>query len=159
MIEELLKNPEGVTAKAFNNPPLFGVDIHNTRPWRAAEIPAANGHASAAAIANIYGKLAAGELLSQATLDEARSCQVEGPDEVLPLTTKIALGFMLAPDNEPCGPNPRAFNHAGAGGSLGYCDPEANLSLGYVMNNMHMGAWLVDPRARALVDATYTAIS
>ena len=32
---------------------------------------------------------------------------------------------------------------------------DARLALGYTMNNMHMGAWLVDPRARALVDATY----
>jgi len=155
MLQELLTHPQGMTAKAFNNPPLFGNDVHNTREWRAAEIPAANGHASAAGIATIYGKLASGELLSAPVLEEARSCQAEGEDAVLPLVTKIACGFMLAPDNEPCGPNPRAFNHAGAGGSLGYCDPEARLGLGYVMNNMHMGAWLVDPRARALVDAAY----
>lgn len=156
LLQELLQNPDGVTAKAFNNPPLFGQDVHNTREWRAAEIPAANGHASAAGIATIYGRLAAGDLISRETLDAARACQAEGEDAVLQLVTKIACGFMLAPDDEPCGPNPRAFNHAGAGGSLGYCDPEAGLGLGYVINNMHMGAWLVDPRARALVDAAYT---
>jgi len=26
------------------------------------------------------------------------------------------------------------------------------------MNNMHMGAWLIDPRARALVDAVYEGL-
>lgn len=158
MFEEILKNPEGMTARAFNNPPLLGTEVHNTREWRAAEIPAANGHASAAGIATIYGKLAVGELLSQAVLEEARTCQAEGEDAILPLVTKVACGFMLAPASEPCGPNPKAFNHAGAGGSLGYCDPEAKIGLGYVMNNMHSGLWLVDPRARNLVDAVYESL-
>ncbi len=60
--------------------------------------------------------------------------------------------------HEPCGPNDRAFNHAGAGGSLGYCDPEARIGFGYVMNHMHMGLWLVDPRARALVSAVHESL-
>ncbi|MFP6606918.1 MAG: serine hydrolase domain-containing protein [Myxococcota bacterium] len=158
LFEELLANPESMTARAFNNPPLLGTELPNTREWRAAEIPAANGHASAAGIATIYGKLAAGDLLSQAVLEEARTCQAEGEDAILPLVTKIACGFMLAPANEPCGPNAKAFNHAGAGGSLGYCDPEAKIGLGYVMNNMHSGLWLVDPRARNLVEAVYAGL-
>jgi CubicO group peptidase (beta-lactamase class C family) len=158
LFADVLANPEGMTALAFNNPPLLGTDIQNTRAWRAAEIPAANGHATAAGIATIYGALAQGKLLSSEVLEGARACQVEGPDAVLPLTTKIACGFMLSPSNEPCGPNPKAFNHAGAGGSLGYCDPEAMIGLGYVMNNMHTGAWLVDPRARHLVDAVYASL-
>jgi CubicO group peptidase (beta-lactamase class C family) len=155
LFAEVLADPDGMVAKAFNNPPLLLSNVHNTRSWRAAEIPAANGHATAAGIAKIYGRLASGELLSAATLDAARECQAEGEDAVLPLVTKVACGWMLAPENEPCGPNPRAFNHGGAGGSLGYCDPEAKLGLGYVMNNMHTGVWLVDPTARALVAAAY----
>jgi len=158
MFEAILKDPESMTARAFNNPPLLGTGVLNTREWRAAEIPAANGHASAAGIATIYGKLAAGKILSRAVLEEARTCQAEGEDAVLPLVTKVACGFMLAPANEPCGPNPKAFNHGGAGGSLGYCDPEAKIGLGYVMNNMHTGLWLVDPRARNLVDAVYASL-
>jgi CubicO group peptidase (beta-lactamase class C family) len=158
LFAEVLANPEGMTARAFNNPGIIGTDVHNTRAWRAAEIPAANGHASAAGIATIYGELARGNLLSKKALDDARACQVEGEDAILMLVTKIACGFMLAPDNEPCGPNPNAFNHAGAGGSLGYCDPEARIGFGYVMNNMHTGAWLVDPRARNLVDAVYASL-
>jgi CubicO group peptidase (beta-lactamase class C family) len=158
LFEEVLKNPDGMTARTFNNPPIIGTDIHNSRAWRAAEIPAANGHASAAALATIYGELARGSLLSESVLEDARACQAEGEDAILTLVTKIACGFMLAPDNEPCGPNPKAFNHAGAGGSLGYCDPEAKIGLGYVMNNMHTGSWLVDPRARDLVDAVYASL-
>ncbi len=156
-MEEILANPEGMTAKAFSNPPVLG-DAPRSIAWRRAEIPAANGHSSAAALASIYGAVATGDVLSPAALERAREVQVEGKDAVLPMITKIALGFMLAPENEPCGPNPRAFNHAGAGGSLGYCDPDARIGFGYVMNNMHMGAWLVDPRARRLVDAVYESL-
>jgi len=166
LLADILNDPTGMTAKAFNNPPILG-NVAMSREWRAAEIPAANGHASAAGIATIYGALAndgqlAGrervELLSPNAIDQARTEQASGPDAVLPLATRMAQGFMLAPPEEPCGPNDRAFNHAGAGGSLGYCDPEARMGIGYVMNYMHFGPWLVDPRARALVDAAHGAL-
>ena len=88
----------------------------------------------------------------------SRAWQAEGEDAILPLITKDAWGFMLVPDNEPCVPNLKAFNYAGAGGSLGYCDPEAKIGIGCVMNNMHTGAWPVDPRVRNLVDAVYAGL-
>jgi len=159
---EMFANPEGMTGRAFMNPPLLG-DVPMSRAWRGAEIPAANGHASAAGIATVYGAVAqgahaGGRVLSPEGIERARTEAVYGPDRVLGLTTRIASGFMLAPRDEPCGPNDRAFNHAGAGGSLGFCDPDARIGLGYAMNCMHMGAWLVDPRARALVDAVYASL-
>ena len=162
LMAEMLRDPQGMTGRAFMNPPLLG-DVPMSRAWRAAEIPAANGHASAAAIATIYGAVArcaqdGVQVLSPESVERAREEHACGPDEVLFLTTRIASGFMLAPSTEPCGPNDRAFNHAGAGGSLGFCDPEQLLGIGYVMNHMHMGAWLVDPRARALVDAVYACL-
>jgi CubicO group peptidase (beta-lactamase class C family) len=156
-MDEILQNPEGMTARAFNNPPILGAE--GTRAWRAAEIPAANGHASAASIGTIYGGVANGDgILTPEGIERAREQQVYGKDAVLPMVTRIANGFMLAPDEEPCGPNRQAFNHAGAGGSLGFCDPDNGIGLGYTMNLMHMGAWLVDPRARALVDAVYEGL-
>ena len=50
------------------------------------------------------------------------------------------------------------FGHGGAGGSLGLADPEAGFGFGYVMNLMHTGLWLVDPRPRALLAALYEAL-
>lgn len=162
VLMEAMRDPQSLQGRTFMNPPLLG-DVPMSRAWRAAEIPAANGHASAAAIATIYGAVASGAgvggpVLSREAIERARTEHAHGPDNVLQLTTRIASGFMLAPAEEPCGPNDRAFNHAGAGGSLGFCDPDASLGLGYTMNNMHMGAWLVDPRARALVDAVYACL-
>jgi len=44
----------------------------------------------------------------------------------------------------------------GAGGSLGFCDPEPGLAFGYVMNQM--GPRWQNPRTRALVDAVYACL-
>jgi len=55
------------------------------------------------------------------------------------------------------GPNARSFGHPGAGGSLGFADPEAKIGFGYTMNKM--GPYiLIDPRARALIDALYASL-
>jgi len=120
--------------------------------------------ASAFALARIYAALANGgqldgvRLLGRDAIDNARIVQSDGQDAVLPLVTRFGLGFMLPPDNEPLGPNPRVFGHGGAGGSLGLADPEAGIGFGYVMNCMHTGLWLVDPRPRALLSALYSSL-
>jgi CubicO group peptidase (beta-lactamase class C family) len=163
LLEIAAADPEGLVAKVFGNPPIFALSP-NSREWRAAELPAANGHTTAHALARIYGALGNGgelegvRLIGRDAIEAARVEQAYGQDLVLPLVTRIALGFMLGPANEPLGPNPRAFGHAGAGGSLGMADPEAKLGFGYVMNRMHTGVWLVDPRPHALLDALYSCL-
>jgi CubicO group peptidase (beta-lactamase class C family) len=162
LLAEILGNPESLMAKAFANPPLIG--MQNERAWRAAEIPAANGHTNAHSLARIYAALANGgetqgvRLLSNEAIERARVEQVNGKDEVLPLDTRLALGFFLPTANEPLGPNDRVFGHGGAGGSYSQADPENRMSFGYVMNLMHQGAWLVDPRPRRLLAAAYDCL-
>ena len=48
----------------------------------------------------------------------------------------------------------QAFGHAGAGGSLGFAEPELGLSFGYVMNQMGPGI-LLNERSQTLVDTLY----
>jgi len=157
----IAENPESLIAKAFANPPVASA---NSRAWRAAEIPGANGHSNAHSLARIYAPLANGgeafgvRLLSNAAIERARTQQVDGKDEVLPLPTRIALGFFMPSASEPLGPNPRAFGHGGMGGSYSHADPENRLSFGYAMNLMHTGAWLVDPRPRRLLAAAYASL-
>src|SRR5262245_56893775 len=55
--QELLSNPQSMGARAFLNPPRPPQGM-NTRAWRAAEIPASNGYASASGVARIYAALA-----------------------------------------------------------------------------------------------------
>jgi CubicO group peptidase (beta-lactamase class C family) len=50
-----------------------------------------------------------------------------------------------------------AFGHVGAGGSIGFADPDCRMSLGYAMNQMGQGILLND-RGQGLVDAAYRAL-
>ena len=160
MFAQALQNPESMLAKVVLNPPL-PPDVANTREWRGAEIPSANGHTNARALARMYGVLACGgssdgfRLLSKSAIDRAITEQVDGPDAVMPLHTRIALGFFLSTPTERLGPNRRAFGHGGMGGSMGFADPDARIGFGYVMNELHLGVWLIDPRVVRLIDALY----
>ena len=59
------------------------------------------------------------------------------------LQTRFGLGFMLGSKDISMGPAEGAFGHGGAGGSLGFGDPDNHVSIGFVMNQMHPGitAW------------------
>jgi CubicO group peptidase (beta-lactamase class C family) len=157
-------NPESVTAKAFFNPPgAMKLGAVNSRAWRGAEIPAANGHATARALARLYGALSCGGAIDGVRILEADAitrCHTEesdGRDEVLMISTRFSTGFMLSQPHDPMGPSARAFGHPGAGGSIGFADPDAHIGFGYTMNKM--GPYiLMDPRARALVDAMYASL-
>jgi CubicO group peptidase (beta-lactamase class C family) len=163
MLVQALADPDSLLAKVMLNP-MLPPDAVNTRDWRAAEIPAANGHTNARALARLYGALACGgrvdgvQLLSKEAIDRAIAVQVDGPDAVLPLHTTIGLGFFLSSPTERLGPNPRSFGHGGMGGSMGFADPDTGLGFGYVMNEMHLGLWLIDPRVVALIDAVYSCL-
>ena len=50
----------------------------------------------------------------------------------------------------------RSFGHTGAGGAVGFADPENGLGFGYVMNQMEAGV-LPGDRAVALVDSLYAS--
>jgi CubicO group peptidase (beta-lactamase class C family) len=161
---EAMKNPESVVAKAFMNPPLMGKPgLVNSREWRAAEIPAANGHGTARALARLYGALARGGELDGVRVmskDEVAKCSIEqsnGPDKVLTLNTRFSQGFMMSQPGAGLGPNAKSFGHPGAGGSLGYADPEAKIGFGYTMNKMQ-ASLLIDPRATALIEAVYASM-
>ncbi|MGW5614029.1 serine hydrolase domain-containing protein [Streptomyces sp. NPDC003877] len=150
---------------ALTNPPVDAAAA-NTPGWRAAEIPAANGHGTARAVAELYGVFAGRgsygdrRVLSPEAAERVREGQGSCRDLVLgasfPAETEAGLGLWLS-GNGSYGPNPRAFGHDGFGGSCGLADPEAGVSLGYVMNRM--GPHIADdPRKMALVGALYSAL-
>lgn len=151
---------------ALANPAVGACEANSAR-WRAAEIPAANGHGTARAVAALYGILAlrgtygSRQVLSAEAAERVREGQGRCVDLVLGAgfarETEVGLGLWLSGANGSYGPNPRAFGHDGFGGSCGLADPEAGVSLGYVMNRM--GPHIADdPRKTALVDAVYDAL-
>jgi CubicO group peptidase (beta-lactamase class C family) len=156
-------NPESLVGKVFGNP-MLGPGTVNTRPWRAAEVPAANGHGTARGLARIYGALATDgsldgvHVLSQAQIARANTEQAAGQDQVLnPIPTRFGLGFMMTQPMIPFGPNPRSFGHPGAGGSIAFADPDARLGFAYVMNQMQMGLG-GDARGFRLIGEVYEAL-
>jgi len=145
-------------SRAYLNPPgLSGLGTVNTRAWRAAEIPSANGHGTARSVARIYSALVGGGLLGPEMVSEATAQASYGPDFVLLRPSRFGLGFQLTQPERALGPNDQSFGHFGAGGSLGFADPEARLAFGYVMNRS--GPRWQNPRNRALIDAVYASIT
>jgi CubicO group peptidase (beta-lactamase class C family) len=147
-----------IARSALRNP-ATGPLVPNRRAWRAAELPAANGQASAQGLARLYAALAGDGTLNGARilspLGLARLKTPAAPpgrrDQFLGFTDCWAMGVML---NTPglYGPNPHAFGHSGWGGSFGCADPRTGVSIGYVCNQM--GPDLTnDPRAASLCAA------
>jgi CubicO group peptidase (beta-lactamase class C family) len=147
-------------ANAYANPAgLSGLGVVNTAAWRAAEVPSANAHATAAGVARVYAALAAGgavdgvRVVDSGALADAVTEQVYGEDLVLRRPSRFGLGFQLTQPERPLGAGPRAFGHFGAGGSVGLCDPDAGVAFGYVTSQM--GPRWQNPRNRALIDAVF----
>ncbi len=141
---------------AYANPPgLSGMGVVNSPEWRRAEIPSTNSHASAKGVARFYAGLLDG-VLSAETLAAQCEVQADGPDLVLGRPSRFGVGFQLPQPERPFGTGARAFGHFGAGGSLGFADPDARLAFGYVMGEM--GPRWQNPRNRALLAAVTASL-
>jgi CubicO group peptidase (beta-lactamase class C family) len=155
--------PEGgdispIAAMALQNP-IQDAEAPNARAWRAAQIPAANGQASARGLARLYAPLSLGgardgvQVLSQRGLAALYEPATSGgrQDLLMGFEDSWSMGMMRNPVNA-YGSGLRTFGHSGWGGSFGCADPDAELAIGYVCNQM--GSELIfDPRSMALVKA------
>jgi CubicO group peptidase (beta-lactamase class C family) len=141
----------------FNPPGYSSNGVVNSSEWRAAQVPSTNGHGTAIGLARLYAAIVEpGRLLSPALLAEATRVQSEGPCPVLGENVSFGLGFVPTSARRPLGTNPRSFGHFGTGGALGFGDPDARLSFGYVMNHV-VPRWQ-STRNRALIDAVYSVL-
>ena len=130
--------------------------------WREIEIPSTNGHGTALGVARLYEAYATGGLingarvLSQETFEALTKRRWIGEDLVLPFRIDWRTG-VIGNSNRFYGPNAEALGHSGMGGSMGFGDPAAGVSAGYVMNRQShhiMG----DPRPIKLIDALYACL-
>lgn len=140
---------------------LSDPDVWNTRALHAAEVPAANGIGDARSIARMYaaciGTVDGVRIISDDQLRRATTQLTTGPNQILlEMDIQFGLGFMLRSSLIQLG-GPRSFGHFGAGGSVGWADPDAELSFGYVMNRMDMGL-AGDARSYDLINACYASI-
>ena len=134
-----------------------------TRAWRAAEIPAANGHGNARSMARIHSVLACGgslgnvRLLSEKTLARVLEPQIEGNDLVLNMPMRFGMGYGLPGELMPL-PSTRVFFWAGWGGSLAIIDLDARMSVAYAMNRMSPEV-VGDMRGVGVLFAAYAALA
>ena len=131
---------------------------------RNLEVPSGGGVGTARGIAHAYGVFATGgrELgLRQETLDLLAAPAIPPTrgfyDECMKADgIQFSLGFMKSTAAWPFG-SARSFGSPGAGGSLGFADPEAGIGYAYVTSQM--GTELTgDPRDVALREALYSAL-
>lgn len=113
----------------------------NTRAVHAAEIPAANGIGTAAALAKIYAAtlqpIDGVQLLSAATRERARKTVTPAgeADACLVLPSTFGMGFMTTGFMSPY-LGEGCYGHPGAGGSVAFAAPEDEIAFAYVMNQM-----------------------
>ena len=114
--------------RALDNPPgSREPSVVNSAAWRAAEIPAINGHGTARGIAGLYAALLNEELLSPALLDEAITAHCSGVDAVMGQQTTWGLGFGVDPDG---------FGMGGLGGSWAGASTEGGYAFCFVTGTM-----------------------
>jgi CubicO group peptidase (beta-lactamase class C family) len=151
LMAQALGAPSGTlrSSRVWNDPALW-----------SAEIPAANGIGNARSVARMYaatvGEIDGVRLLSPETAAVLARSENQGRDKVLIFEIKFCRGFMaMRAMSKRFGE--KAFGHYGAGGSVGYADPEHELAFAYVMNRMEVGL-VGDQRSQSLIRAVNAAI-
>jgi len=148
---DLLAEGSTLYRLALDNPRgMLDLDVVNGRAWRAAEVPAVNGHGTARAVARFYAAMLAGgeldgvRLVTPETVAEAVRPQASGQDVLLGEEMIWGLGFAL--DTDGCG-------MGGIGGSLACADPDRGYAFAYLTTRMGDHA-----RSDAVLDALVAAL-
>lgn len=133
-----LKNYKSALVLANKQP----IDYYDKRTLQAI-IPAANGVASAQALATIYAMLANGgtwqgqTLIDDATFKQLSTPQTTGMDAVMPAKMNWRLGYhrrFSICQSEASNMSAQGFGHMGYNGSVAWCDPARQLSFTFIHN-------------------------
>jgi CubicO group peptidase (beta-lactamase class C family) len=125
------------------------------------EVPAGNGICTARSLARLYATLI-GEvdgkkrLLSPEITKMAATLNSSGRDRVMLTTTTFGLGFMVPGCLLSEGWGEGAFGHPGNGGSVGFADPNCNMSFGYTLKTVNPSSRY--PRVERLLKAVYDCL-
>ncbi len=166
-MQQLLQEPTSIPHLFFSN--SGGFNANDPSYWQA-EFGSAGGVTNARSLAKMYAPLAMGgslegtKLVDPDALIRMRTVtNATHDDATLRVPLRVGGGYMVSRERSR---NPHhgfhhlgraAFGHPGAGGSIGFCDPEAGLSFAYVMNQMG-GTPSLNERGQSLVDKAYECI-
>jgi len=138
------------------------IKLQNTRDWRAAEIPSANGQGCASGLAKLYSLVVSTDpsikILDEKTIRRMTEERITNRDLVLDVVTRWGAGFIMNMHGVIYGPVKNSFGHSGWGGSCAFGDPENNLGISYVMNQMKNN-FAADGRSLELINATYECLN
>jgi len=132
------------------------IETMNNREARAAEVPAGNGVTDAKSLARMYaamiGEVDGVRLLKPETIEKARTLRTGDmvpPGDFAKLQfgapVEYGLGYEFSREVNPM-LGKGSFGHAGAGGRLGFANPEAGVAAAYVANTMLAVPNAPDPR-------------
>lgn len=131
--------------------------------FRRAEIPSANGHATAAALARFMALIACDGVLDgrrwlpTGAAAAASAQRIAGTDLVLPYEMSWGAGLIRNQGLGVYGPGAQSVGHSGWGGSCAFADPDRRVSGAYVMNRQSADL-IADVRSQALIEAAYAAL-
>jgi CubicO group peptidase (beta-lactamase class C family) len=153
--------PESLTRKAFATPVgLHSPSQMNDPNVRRHSLPSLGGIGTAGSLARFYQTLCSDEIFSPEMIRRIAATHCAGKDQVLQVDTAFGIGFMKDPvdgDRKTrmiFGPGLESFGQPGSGGSLGFCDPENEVTFAYVMNQMEPGVF-PNVKSLRLVDYFY----
>jgi CubicO group peptidase (beta-lactamase class C family) len=164
-MQSLLGDPKSIQALSFLNNGGWGA---NDADAHHAEIGGAGGISNARGQVAMYtplacddGKLVSSERLAAMSMVSTATQR----DATLLVPTRFASGFMKSMDNRALRSGQdqsaiigeKAFGHVGAGGHIGFADPECGLAFSYTMSQMGQGL-LMNERGQSLIDAAYRAL-
>ncbi len=144
----------------------------DTREAHAAVMGSVGGITNARGLSLMYRPLAVGgevdgvRLVDEFQIGPMSSVSSSSSlDAMVQIPSRFSLGFVKACDNSHLPPadsegvllSEEAFGHIGFGGSIGFADPRARMSFGYVMTRQGPGVGLND-RGQALADAAYSIL-
>ncbi|MEM7327401.1 MAG: serine hydrolase domain-containing protein [Pseudomonadota bacterium] len=158
-----IADDDTIGSRTFRNPAV-DAKLANTRGWRAAEIPAANGQGNARAIVRAQTPMACeGSAFGKTILSGAGTRtifepQTSGLDLALGIPVTFGMGYGISSEPMPLGPNPNIAYWGGYGGSVVLIDQDARLCFSYVMNRMEAGL-VGDVRGFNLLQAMYQSVA
>ena len=118
--------------------PGMRASVQGDMPMLDAEMPAANGVATARGLAKMYGALAnAGRIDGTQFLSAEAVAGLSGPRSLHPdLNIFVPLNWHMGYHGVPTPGVLPGFGHAGLGGSIGWADPSSGISFSFVHNRL-----------------------
>jgi CubicO group peptidase (beta-lactamase class C family) len=153
--------------RAFFNP-FVTPQRSGTIGWRRAELGGSNGHGNARSVALVQSVLACGgevggvRLLSRAGCERVFEMQADGADVIAGFDITWGMGYGIGMTILPTLYGARIQGRrvafwGGSGGSWVINDPDARMTVAYVMN-LHLERGGYDHRAVAIVNAAYDSL-